>query len=112
MAKSIMTALMGYCFICGNAASEVHHIFHGTANRKLSEKYGLTVPLCHRCHNEPPDGVHFNRENDLALKRAGESMFRLKYPDLDFVEVFGKSYLGIANEDPVETVAENIELEE
>jgi hypothetical protein len=35
------------CYICGRAEwIERHHIFNGTANRKKSEKYGLTVHLC------------------------------------------------------------------
>ena len=37
------------CFLCGRNGRgdrlERHHIF-GAANRKLSEKYGLTVWLC------------------------------------------------------------------
>lgn len=53
------------CYICGRAEwIERHHIFNGTANRKKSEKYGLTVHLCHWCHNEPPRGVHYNQDAD------------------------------------------------
>ena len=91
MAKSIITKIDNYCFLCGRPASEVHHIF-GAANRPLSERYGLTVPLCHWCHNEPPNGVHHNRENDLLLKRIGQTRFEQVYPDLDFLELFGKNY--------------------
>ena len=46
----------------------IRQVFGG-ANRSLSEKYGLVVNLCHECHNEPPDGVHFNAENMLALRK-------------------------------------------
>ena len=38
------------CYACGREGIdlEVHHIFYGTANRRLSEKYGLKVHLCIR----------------------------------------------------------------
>ena len=49
---------------------EKHHIF-GAANRKKSEKYGLTVDLCHWCHNEPPDGAHFSAATAQALHEYG-----------------------------------------
>lgn len=91
MAKSIITPHGEYCFICGRRATEKHHIFGGP-NRRLSEKYGLTVPLCHWCHNEPPNGVHFNREADLELKKLGQARFQSTYRDLDFLAIFGRRY--------------------
>lgn len=41
------------CMFYGNLieAAEVHHIFFGTANSKLSEKYNLKIPVCRECHN-------------------------------------------------------------
>lgn len=81
------------CFISGSTvALERHHIF-GAANRKNSEKYGLWVWLRHDLHNEPPDGVHFNRENDLMLKRLAQEAFEKHYPELNFREIFGRNYL-------------------
>ena len=60
---------MGNCFICGKWGQlERHHVF-GSYNRDNSEQYGLTVNLCHACHNEPTDGVHHNREMADRLKR-------------------------------------------
>lgn len=81
------------CFICGSTQwLESHHIFGGP-NRKLSEKYGLKVNLCHYCHNEPPNGVHHNRERMEWLKQQGQKKFNEVYPDLDFRAIFGKNYL-------------------
>ena len=81
------------CFFCGRAYPlEKHHIFGG-ANRKKSEKYGLWVYLCHRCHNEPPDGVHFNKENMDKLRRIGQKAFMAAYPEKDFLKEFGKNYI-------------------
>ena len=84
------------CFLCGrNDWIETHHIFNGTANRKKSEKYGLTVHLCHWCHNEPPRGVHFNSDRDLRLKRIAqkEAMEYYGWNIDDFIKIFGKNYL-------------------
>jgi hypothetical protein len=61
------------CYICGRTGwIERHHIFNGTAYRKKSEQYGLTVHLCHRCHNEPPNGVHYNQKLDEIIKQVGQ----------------------------------------
>ena len=91
MAKSIITQISEFCFLCGRRATEVHHIYGG-ANRGLSEKYGLTVPLCHACHNEPPHGAHHNKETADMLKAIGQVRFEQEYPNLDFREIFGKNY--------------------
>ncbi len=82
------------CFRSGSTVGlEMHHVLFGTANRKLSAKYGLWVWLRHDLHNEPPDGVHFNREADLELKRKAQKAFEKHYPELDFRKIFGRNYL-------------------
>ena len=68
-----------------------HHIFGGS-NRKHSEKYGLFVWLKPELHNMSNMGVHFNKEFDLYLKQIGQEAFEGTYPDLDFLEIFGKNY--------------------
>ena len=87
------------CFLCGRSETsyirlERHHIF-GAANRPLSEKYGLTVMLCHNCHNEPPRGVHFNKETADYLHRYGQekAMREQGWTIEEFRAVFGKNYL-------------------
>lgn len=81
------------CFICGSTRwLELHHIF-GASNRNNSTKYGLVVYLCHQCHNEPPNGVHHNRERMQWLKAQGQKRFNEVYPELDFMQIFGKNYL-------------------
>ena len=50
MSKSIMQT-EHECYLCGRRFGlERHHVLAGTANRRLSEKYGLWVYLCHNCH--------------------------------------------------------------
>lgn len=84
------------CYICGTTRwLEEHHIFEGTANRKLSEKYGLKIWLCHRHHNEVPDGVHFDKWMRDRIKRITQIKFMEHYNKTieDFIKIFGKNYL-------------------
>lgn len=96
MTESIIPGdIKGRCFICGTVcATERHHIIFG-AFRKKSEKYGLTVHLCHWCHNEPPNGAHHNRETNMRLKRIAQQEAMKKYSwDIEqFRAIFGKNYL-------------------
>lgn len=83
------------CFLCGTVRHlEKHHIFGG-ALRKKSEQFGLTVHLCHVCHNEPPYGVHHNRDTSDGLKRTAQAaaMARFGWSTNDFIRKFGKNYL-------------------
>ena len=90
--KSILQDDMTCCYECGRYGTEVHHVFFGTANRRLSDKYGLVVGLCYN-HHRGNQGVHNgNRELDLKLKRYAQSRFIEAYPNEDFISVFGKSY--------------------
>lgn len=92
-AKSIIVECMDNCFLCGSPYVEVHHIMYGTANRKLSDKYGLVVPLCQE-HHRGQTGVHFKRSLDLDLKKLAQKKFDDLYgANTSFKEVFGKNYL-------------------
>ena len=93
MHKTVMTDNLEQCYLCGRYGPlEWHHIFGG-ANRINSEKYGLIVPLCHYCHNEPPDGVHFNRERMDKIKAEGQRKFESIASHEDFMRIFGENYL-------------------
>ena len=72
---------------------EIHHIFFGAGRRELSEKYGLKVWLRYDWHNLPPNGAHFNQETRRRLEQDGQRAFQEHYPDLDFMQIFGKNYL-------------------
>ena len=84
-----------YCYICGSTCNlHEHHIFFGTANRQLSEKYGLKVFLCVTHHTGSRNAVHMNRDADLYLKRIAQSEFESVHGTRDdFISIFGKSYL-------------------
>lgn len=83
------------CYICGtNVWLEEHHVFGG-ANRKISEKYGLKIWLCHRHHNEVPDGIHFDKWLRNRVKEDTQKLFMKYYnkSEEEFRQIFGKSYL-------------------
>lgn len=90
--KSIIQEDTDYCFFCGRYGTEIHHIFFGNPNRKWSGKYKCVVGLC-ADHHRGNNGVHFNRKLDLTLKKIGQKKFEETYPELNFMEIFGKNYL-------------------
>lgn len=84
---------MKQCCLCGTTQNiQRHHVFGGTANRKLSEKYGLCANLCMACHIGD-DGVHFNQDKNLELKRIYQHVFEIEHTREEFRKIFGKSYL-------------------
>lgn len=87
------------CWLCGRNGNgdplDKHHIFGGS-NRKLSEEYGLWVPLCHyRCHQFGPEAVHRKRETMQKLHEYGQelAMERFGWSIEEFRAVFGRNYL-------------------
>ena len=84
------------CCICGTTNNlHEHHVIHGNANRKLSEKYGLKVWVCLE-HHTGNNGVHNNAYLDDELKKQAEIKWLLYDYDRsinDFIKIFGKNYL-------------------
>lgn len=102
MSKSILQDKRGgECYLCNMllgidtpaACREEHHVMHGTANRKLSEHYGLKVYLCPYHHRNGPQAAHKCRQTDILLKQAAQRAFEKKYSYKKWMEVFGKNYL-------------------
>lgn len=93
MSKSILQDKKR-CIICHNSNIEEHHVFFGTANRKLSEKYGLKVYLCPE-HHRGTKGVHGRdgKTLDTYLKELAQSKFEEKESREKFRQIFGISYL-------------------
>lgn len=90
--KSIMPTEKGTCYLCKRVCdTELHHIF-GNRNRKLSDKDGLTVYLCHRCHWR----VH-NGSESAALRYRLHVEGQEKYEETHTLEEFraryGRNYL-------------------
>ena len=83
--------------------TQEHHVIFGTANRRLSEKYGLKVYLCLNHHKEGPESAHRNAEIARMLKGRAQMEFERRWPELSFRMIFGKNYL---------TAAESAEITE
>ena len=106
------------CWLCGRNGTadplDKHHIFGG-AYRNKSEKYGLTVDLCHcNCHLFDKKAAHNCRETMDELHRYGQklAMQRYGWTKEEFMLEFGKNYLDedeleqLATASKMETVAE------
>ena len=85
---SLFTDDLTCCIICGKPKNHLHEIFFGK-NRINSIKYKLVIPVCFDCHFK----IHNNIElqNEWFIK--GQTKFNEVYPELDFVEIFGKNWL-------------------
>ena len=84
------------CFICHSRNwLEWHHVFGGYGIREKSEKDGLKVRLCHYCHNEPPNGVHHNRQIRRKLQAYAQrkAMEHYGWSVEDFLKEYYKNYL-------------------
>ena len=96
MSKSIIPGdRKGVCYLCKRVGTtECHHIFRGK-NRKRADMDGMTVYLCHFCHNVSPMGVHYNKMKDIKLKEIGESVWLRHYgkTTADFIKAYGMNYL-------------------
>lgn len=92
MKKSIVISDMDGCYLCGRPRECIHHIYTGTANRKISDKHGFILPLCHE-HHTGKDGIHFNREVDLRVRRACQRRYEETHSREDFIKLIGRSYL-------------------
>ena len=99
------------CVMCGRRyAVHTHHLIMGTANRKLSDRYGLTIRVCDECHNgavKAEDRIHGNPRAEDLSKMLGQALWERDYykklaqgllngPDEArdrFREIFQNSYL-------------------
>lgn len=82
------------CYLTGSTTNlHRHHCFSGNPNRKLSEKYGCWIWLRADLHNMSNQGVHFNKELDLRIKRETQRKFEELHGHEKFMEIFGRNYL-------------------
>lgn len=81
------------CYITGRTDRlHKHHIFYGP-NRKISDKNGFWVWLVPELHNMSDEGVHFDKEFDLALKKECQRKFEETHSREEFIALIGRSYL-------------------
>jgi len=87
---SIITSDLTTCKVCGRPATEIHHCIHGTANKRIADKYHLVVGLCSEHHRELHDS---NNQMDRHFQKLAQLAFEAHYPNLNFKEIFGRNYL-------------------
>lgn len=83
------------CFICFKQTGlHDHHIYFGTANRKISEKNGFKVWLCYD-HHEGTNGVHGMKGHklDLFLKQTCQKKYEETHTRDDFIKLIGRNYI-------------------
>ncbi|MBQ6546910.1 MAG: hypothetical protein IJL74_02805 [Bacilli bacterium] len=85
---SIMTNNLDKCIMCPKKRDNLHEVFYGTGKRQLSIKYGCVIPLCYKCHLR----IHKDSVLSIIWKVRCQEMFEKVYPNLDFMEIFGKNY--------------------
>jgi hypothetical protein len=83
---SIFTNNFERCIECGKKATDKHEIYRGK-NRHTSIKWGLVIPLCRTCHNDP--------EIEQKWRIKGQQKFMQHYDKTidEFIKIFGKNYL-------------------
>ena len=95
--KSVITDNLQECIVCGSKKQiEFHHVFFGSAKRKLSDKYKIIAPLCNY-HHRGTNGIHGKNGKVLDTKLKQHAQRRaMEYYDWDiddFRRIFGKNYL-------------------
>ena len=79
------------CYLCGDKATDTHHIFEGSGRRVRSDYRKLTVRLCRACHSRLHDVG--GPEMDY-LHRIGQRAYEDKIGTREqFREEFIRSYL-------------------
>lgn len=82
------------CYICGATNVEKHHIFFGTAKRRISDVEGCWMWLCPE-HHRGSSGVHFDKKlcRKIQVKCEQEWISRNKSDEEGFRNIFGRNYL-------------------
>lgn len=70
---------------------ECHHIFAGGL-RKVSERHGLKVWLCHECHTGK-NGAQYDPIKNRTLKADAQREYERTHSREDWMRIIGKNYL-------------------
>lgn len=90
--KSILQSNLDECYICHRRREAIHEIYFGSL-RQTSIKHGFYVGLCTEHHNGSNNGVHFNRELDIRLKKECQKAYEKTHTRAEFMALVGRSYL-------------------
>lgn len=88
------------CYLCrrfygihNDSGLHKHHVYEGWANRSVSEKMGAWIFLCGRHHNLSDQGIHFNKDIDLEVKKEAQRLYEKNHTREDFMKLIGRNYL-------------------
>ena len=88
--KSILQFDTSRCAICGVTGKlDWHHIRCGNQSREKSEKWGLMLALCRKCHTN----LHSNAEVKKEWQEIAQAKFLLLYGREIWMKEFKKDYL-------------------
>ena len=104
--KSVVTEFTEICAICGKPRECDHHLVFGTGLRELSDKDGLIIPMCNRCHNMgiATTKLHENIMAEALSKMLGQLAWEKEFykqlskestdiARITFMKRYGRSYL-------------------
>lgn len=86
---SIITEDLDHCYLCGGQRHQFHHCMNTKVGKKKSEKYGLMMPVCYKCHSK----IHDKDDNSIQIKKLAQRKFETIYQRDLWVKEFGKNYL-------------------
>ena len=84
------------CYVCGSRSNlELHHCIYGMGKRKLADKYGLTIYLCHKHHTGSDSAIHFNKPLDNLVKELAQTkaMNYYNWTIEDWMKIFRRNYV-------------------
>ncbi len=103
---SILQADESYCYLCAYVygdfsakRTECHHIFPGTALRRISEENGFKVRLCPMHHKGDESGdefaVHRPDKNvySIVIQRECQMEYEKTHTREEWMALMGRSYL-------------------
>lgn len=83
---------LGYCWGCHTVQGlQIHHLYSGNPDRQHSDRYGLYVHLCQKCHQSVTDEL--DRELIDGLKMEGQRRFERVHGHKEWMEIFQRNYL-------------------
>lgn len=83
------------CYVCGTTTNiHTHEVFFGK-NRQKSIEDGCCIYLCGTHHNMSNQGIHFNHDLDIMVKKDMEEKWLEVYGKTidNFRQRYGKNYL-------------------
>ncbi len=83
------------CYLtCRTDNLHKHHIFFGTANRKVSEDNGFWIWLTGEWHNQDSrKDIHSNMQLDLRVRMQCQRKYEETHSRQEFRKLIGKNYL-------------------